>query len=297
MNGTSPTALARAPGTAYVEGLALWTPHLPGWPQAAAALRDERAATAGGAPGAPARPEPKGLPPNERRRAPDSVRVALVVAEQAVAMAGRDAATMPSIFTSAHGDLPMLDALLRTLASEPALLSPMRFHHSVHNAPSGYWAMASASHAASTALAAYDHSFGAGLLEALSQLAADEEAVLLAGCDTEATGALTSVNASRGLMGVALVLAPAASPRARMALRWRTVPQAPGWDAMVARAIPGRYRAGEALASGNALADALPLFEALAHAERGHSSAVHLRCGSGLALELHVRPCVEAGQA
>jgi hypothetical protein len=59
---------------------------------------------------------------------------------------------------------------------DPLALSPTRFHHSVHNAASGYWAMASHSMAASTALSAFQNSFAAGLLEAATQCAADEQA-------------------------------------------------------------------------------------------------------------------------
>jgi hypothetical protein len=274
---------------AFIDGIALWTPALPGWNHAAPALRgvanppaDIAAATAN-APAQPARPAPTGLAANERRRAPDSVLVALQVAEQAVAMSGHAAATMPSVFTSAHGDLPIIDALARTLAGDPRLLSPTRFHHSVHNAPSGYWAIASGSHAASTALAAYDHSFGAGLLEALAQLASTGAPVLLAGCDTEAVGPLASVNTSRGLLGVALVLAARPGPRSRFVLRWQIGAQA---DAAPAALEAPRSAAGRALAT-NALADALPLFEALA---AGKDTTVAVRCGPSLALRLTLRP-------
>ena len=105
------------------------------------------------------------LAANERRRAPVTVLLALEVASAAVAASGHAAATLASVFTSAHGDLPITDTLCRTLAEQPLALSPTRFHHSVHNAASGSWAMASGSHAASTALAAGGHSFAAGLLE------------------------------------------------------------------------------------------------------------------------------------
>lgn len=265
---------------AFIDGIGMWTPALPGWSEAAPALRGEAVpeATAG----APARAAPTGLAANERRRAPDSVLVALQVAEQAVAMSGHAAASLASVYTSAHGDLPIVDALARTLATEPGLLSPTRFHHSVHNAPSGYWAIASGSHATSTALAAYDQSFGAGLLEALAQLASSGQPVLLVGCDTQAVGALASVNTSRGLLGVALVLAARPRPRSRFVLRWQTG-EAPA-------AIDGpASTAGRALAT-NALADALPLFEALAS---GGGTTLPLRCGAGIALRLELRALPE----
>jgi len=270
---------------AFVDGIALWTPSLPGWAEAAAALSGERPAGEAAPGPTPARPTPTGLAANERRRAPDSVLVALHVAEQAVAMSGHAAGTLASVFTSAHGDLPIVDALARTLAADPRLLSPTRFHHSVHNAPSGYWAIASGSHAASTALAAYDHSFGAGLLEALVHVAAEHEPVLLTGCDTEAVGTLASVNTSRGLLGVALMLSPRPGARCRFVLRWR-VRDAGDVDA------PPPGAPGATPMAANALADALPLYVALA---RGTETTVALRCGPAVVLQVDVRPC--AGEA
>ena len=49
-----------------------------------------------------------------------------------------------------------------------AQLSPTRFHNSVHNAPAGYWGIATGAHGPHRLrLCAYDASFAAGLLEAL----------------------------------------------------------------------------------------------------------------------------------
>jgi hypothetical protein len=262
----------------YVEGLALWSPTLPGWALASPALRGERLPFAETA---AARPSPALLAANERRRAPDGVLVALEVAAAAVAMAGRDAATLPSVFTSAHGDLAIVDGLCSTLAANPTLLSPTRFHHSVHNAASGYWAMATGCHAPSSAVAGFEASFALGLLEAATQVATEHTPVLLAGFDTEARGALASVTRSRGLLGVALVLAPGRSAAARAVLDWST---APGQAALP----PLRSPAARALA-GNALADALPLFEALARLEAGSGEEEHLRLPLGPTGVLHVR--------
>lgn len=240
----------------YVEGHALWTPAAPG-----------------------ERPAPALLAANERRRAPDSVLVALEVALAAVAQSGREAATLASVFASAHGDLAIVDALCRTLASDPTLLSPTRFHHSVHNAASGYWAIGSAAHAPSSAVAGYTASFAAGLLEAASQCAADRRPVLLVGFDTDARGPLDSVNTSRGLLGVALVLAPGRSERSRWQLDWSLVPATDAPPAPVPPAL-------SALA-GNAMADALPLFGALAG---GAPTRLGLALPPALALALALHP-------
>ncbi len=250
------------PQRLFIDGVALWTPALPGWAHARAALRGD--VVPGPSP-APTRPSPPLLAANERRRAPNSVLVALEVASAAVAMAGQDAATLASVFTSAHGDLAIVDALCSTLAANPLLLSPTRFHHSVHNAASGYWAIATGCRAPSSAVSGFEASFAIGFVEAASQLAADGVPVLLAGFDTDARGPLASVNRSRGLLGVALVLAPAASAHSLCAIDWcvrggsTTLP-------------PLQSAAAQALAA-NAMADALPLFELLARAAPAPTSA------------------------
>ena len=237
-----------------VESIAFWAPTLPGWPLARAAFRGEGTPT-----DPPARrPAPAILAPAERRRVPDSVALALEVAAAAVRDSRRDAATLPSIFISAHGDLAVNDYMCSTLADQPNMISPTRFHNSVHNAAAGYWTIATVCRAASTALTAFDASFAAGLLEAATQCVADERAVLLVAYDVQAVGAIATVTKSEGLLAAALVLAPAPSTG---------LPPAPGFQASLipgpTAAAPLRSSAARALA-GNAMADALPFFEALA---------------------------------
>jgi len=275
-----------------IEGIALWSPSLPGWALAAPALRATAAeqgadpsalASEPGPPARAARPAPALLAANERRRAPDSVLVALEVASQALADAGGivGAGTddLASVFVSSHGDLPITDAMCTTLASNPRLLSPTRFHHSVHNAASGYWAIGSGSRGPSTALSAHEHSFAIGWLEAASLCVAEQRPVLLVAYDTAACGGLASVNTSRGLLGVALLLAPVAGPRTRWqmqgALRAGTAP-----------AHTLRSPAARGLAD-NAMAQALPLFEALA---TGKHATLSVAASAGTRLELALTP-------
>jgi Beta-ketoacyl synthase, N-terminal domain len=261
------------PRSLYIDGIAFWSPQLPSWDAARAAFVHPTLLSDA----IKSRPAPTVMAANERRRASDSVLVALEVAAAAVAHSGHDASTLASVFTSAHGDLPITDALCRTLAADPLLLSPMRFHHSVHNAASGYWAIASGSHAASTALAAYDHSFGAGLLEAAGQCTLSHQPVLLVGFDTEACGPLASSNRSRGLLGVALVLAGQRSAASKWQLSWSVTGQAapaPGLQSPAARQL-----------AHNAMADALPLFEALAV---GRGCELGLPAGGSSGLELRL---------
>ena len=107
------------------------TPTLPDWDRLALALCNPDQPTADGA---PQRPSPSLLAANERRRAPDSVLMALQVAQQAVVASGHDAAGLASVFTSAHGDLPITDALCRTLADNPLALSLSLIHISTGKA-------------------------------------------------------------------------------------------------------------------------------------------------------------------
>jgi hypothetical protein len=261
----------------HVLGLAFWTPRWPDWSHASAALKSPLASLPVNATAPSARPSPPLLGPNERRRAPDSVLMALQVAHDACVAAELEPAHLPSVFCSAHGDLVIVDTLCRTLAQDPLLLSPLRFHHSVHNAASGYWAIACRSLAASTAVAAGPHTFAAGWLEAASQCVADDTPVLLVGCDTAAVGPLESVNQSRGWLAVAMVLSPRAAPPGPARIDWQL--QAGATSA------PGlRHRAWRDLRS-NALADALPLFEALADKS---STRLALPLSETLSLSLHI---------
>ena len=259
------------PPTLYIEGPAFWAPPLPGWDVARAALRGEGAMT-----DPPAkRPAPQVLAPAERRRAPDTVALALEVAAAAVAGAGRNAKDLPCVFASAHGDLGINDYMCSTLVSAPTQLSPTKFHNSVHNAAVGYWTIGTGCMAASNSLTAYEASFASGLLEAATQCAADQQAVLLVGYDVPAIGPLSSVTTSRGLLAVAFVLSPVRTDRTVASLDWSLVPgaaQAPVLQSEAARFL-----------HVNAIADALPVFEALA---RGDTGALRLPLGPALSLRV-----------
>jgi hypothetical protein len=236
----------------YIDGIAFWSPRLPAWPIARAAFRGQ-----GDLVDPPAkRPMPEILAPAERRRAPDSVALALEVAAAAVRASGHAAAQLPSVFTSAHGDLAVNDYMCTTLASQPLLISPTRFHNSVHNAAAGYWTIGTGCMAASTALSAFEHSFAAGLLEAATQCVADATPVVLVAFDVQATGALASVTKSEGLLAAAFVLACAPSERSEAAFEISLV-------AAPSAFRPLRSAAARSLQQ-NAMADVLPFVEALA---------------------------------
>jgi hypothetical protein len=254
--------------TATIEGIGFWCRGLPSWDAARAHVRD------GVLPdGAPTRPSPQLLASNERRRAPETVAVALEVALAACDAAGRQARDLPSVFASTHGDLGITDYMCATLAEAPSTISPTRFHNSVHNAAAGYWTIGAGCMQASTAISAYDATFAEGLIEALAQLATGSEAVLLVAYDGEAPGPLAPHSRSSGLLGGALVLSRTPRPGAGTLRAWIEEGAAP--------APSGRLAT---LAGGNGMAPMLPLFEALA---RGGSGA-HVHAGRNRALRVEL---------
>ena len=85
-------------------------------------------------------------------------------------------------------------------------VSPTRFHNSVHNAPSGYWSIATKSMAPSTSLACFDASFVAGLIEAATQTLASGNAVVLIAYDAPYPQPLHAARPISATFGVALVL-------------------------------------------------------------------------------------------
>ena len=256
--------------SARIQGIGFWTNGLPSWAAAC-----EFARTGALVADAPHKPSPQLLPANERRRAPESVAVALEVALSACQDAGRDPRTLPSVFASTHGDLAITDYMCSTLAANPGDLSPIRFHNSVHNAAAGYWTIGNGCMSPSTAISAHGASFAQGLVESLAQLATGTEAVLLACYDSAAVGPAATLWASNGLLGGALVLvrdgAGTGGPRIEATLR---AGNAPPNDGPLARQ-----------AGGNAMAPMLPFFDALAANTAG--AILHAGPGRVLAVELH----------
>jgi len=233
--------------SAGIRGIGFWAPGLPDWSSARAFARNGERPTE-----AALRPSPQLLAPNERRRSPPTVAVALEVAQAACADAARDPRTLPSIFASMHGDLAITDYMCATLADTPQDISPTRFHNSVHNAAAGYWTIGTGCMQATTAISALDATFAQGLIEALTQLATGTEAVLLVAYDGDAPGPLGPIENTEGLLGGALVLTRDAGSgdrlRATLTAGARAAAHGP-----LARLLPG-----------NAMSPMLPLFDALA---------------------------------
>jgi len=168
-----------------------------------------------------------------------------------------------------------------TLASDPASISPTRFHNSVHNAAAGYWTIGTGAMQPATALSAGEGSFAQGLLEALAQLHAGSDAVLLVAYDSQAVGPLGEVSGSQGVLGAALVL----SCHPREGAATLTLEQVEAASAAEPGPLSRRLAA-------NAMAPMLPLLDALA----GNATQASIHAGPGQQLRLRLQPAThEAG--
>jgi hypothetical protein len=242
------------PFDSFVQGIGFWSPHWSDWGSAASGWNQHTASIP--TTNTPF-PSPRCLSPADRRRAAQTVCLALEVGQQALANSDQHADQVLSVFTSAHGDLPNIHAMCSTLVDHPELVSPLRFLNSIHNAAAGYWSQAMGSMSAHTALSAHRCSFAAGLLEALSQCEAEGQPVLLVGYDTAAIGPLRDTTGSEWPLALALLLTPHRTRRSKFRLTWK-LDHTPAEQGNL---LP----AGE---SQTGMADGLPLFERLARPDR-----------------------------
>jgi Beta-ketoacyl synthase, N-terminal domain len=193
----------------FVEGIGLLGPGLAGWSVSRPALCGQ----APFQPGDVALPPVAQLPAAERRRTGASVKLAIAVGLEALTQSGQDASGMATVFTSSNGDGDTIHAILAALATEQREISPTRFHNSLHNAASGYWALACAASAPSTSLCGFDGSFGIGLLDAAAQVTVDNRPVTLIAYDLPYPEPLRAVRRITAMFAIALVLTPQRTAR------------------------------------------------------------------------------------
>jgi hypothetical protein len=136
------------------------------------------------------------------------VKLALGVALEATASAEVNPAQIPSVFSSSGGDGHICHEICQALALPAREVSPTRFSNSVHNVAAGYWSIATGSMAESNALCAFDASFVAGLLDAMTQTLVDRHTVLLVAYDTEYPPPLHAKRPIPDALGIAMVLSP-----------------------------------------------------------------------------------------
>ncbi len=261
----------------YVEGIGLLAPGLNGWAASVSIL----SGTASYETTPLIIPPLNLLPPAERRRTPTVVKLALAVGSEALSNAGRPATEVATVFTSSGGDGDVIHQICEALAEPGREVSPTRFHNSVHNAPAGYWGIATGCHEPSTSLCAYDASFAAGLIEAASQAHVERRSVMLIAYDSPYPEPLNAARTISAGCGIAMLLSP---ERTTGSLSTIHITVAPDGGATTTMSQPGL----EALRSGVPAARGLPLLAAIA---ARHSGAVSIPYLGASVVAADVEPC------
>jgi Beta-ketoacyl synthase, N-terminal domain len=262
--------------SAYVSGIGVLGPGLPNWPETASVLSGRVVYSS-------ARtdlPTPALLPPAERRRTGRVVKLALAVALEATARAGVNPAHLASVFSSSGGDGHNCHELCQALALESREISPTRFSNSVHNAAAGYWSIATGAKLESNVLCAFDASFCAGLLEAMTHVAVDCESLLLVAYDTEYPEPIHAKRPLPDAFGAAFVLTPERSPDSLARIEVTLGDDPP--DTMSNAVL-------ESLRLAIPAARSLPLLRQLAHGEAGLTVLDYLDVSR---VVVKVEPCV-----
>jgi hypothetical protein len=264
--------------TAYIEGVGLIGPGFNGWASG-------RQILAGQQPYQSAKtviPTPELLPAAERRRASDIVKLTLATSLEAIAEASLQGENLPSVFSFSNGDGLNCHTICEMLATDDREISPTRFHNSVHNAAAGYWSIATKTMATSSVLCAFDASFGAGLLDALTQVTVDGTRCILMASDTPYPQPMFSKRPIPDNCGIALLLAPQKSEQSEKSITQIQV------SFTHEEAFKFSDTALETLRLAIPAARGLPLLQLIAKAQAG---SVVLDYLDDLRLLVEVKPC------
>jgi Beta-ketoacyl synthase, N-terminal domain len=266
--------MTRAPTRVYVESVGLFGTGFENWTQGAAILRGEQPYVATEFP----LPSPEWLPPAERRRTSDIIRLALCAGREALTSANQSITDTYTVFSSSGGSGEVIHQICESLATAEREVSPTRFHNSVHNAPAGYWGIATRNEWPSTSLCAHDASFAAGVLEAVSQANQCTQPVLLLVHDLRYPEPLNGVRAVMGMFSVALLLRATRTSEAKFSLDVSSAPVESSVS-VISNAALEKFR------TANPAARSLPLL--LAFANRANEN-VMLENVSGMRLMLDI---------
>jgi Beta-ketoacyl synthase, N-terminal domain len=271
--------MRRASSRVYVESVGLFGTGFENWVQGAAILRGEQPFVATDFP----LPSPEWLPPAERRRTSDIIRLALCAGREALTSANQAITDTYTVFSSSGGSGEVIHQICESLATAEREVSPTRFHNSVHNAPAGYWGIATRNEWPSTSLCAHDASFAAGVLEAVSQASQCAQPVLLLVHDLRYPEPLNGVRTVAGLFSVALLLRATRTSEAKFSI---DVSLAPREAPISTITMTTTQAALENFRTTNPAARSLPLLMTLAN--RANESVILENVnGTRLKLEVH----------
>jgi len=145
------------------------------------------------------------LPPNERRRTTPTINLAIQTIHP-LFRSEEDLDQISTVFASSDGDLGTDDKICKALSEPEKFLSPTLFSNSVHNAPAGYWAIATSLRTNSVSLSAGNETFAAGLVDSMAQVISERKNVLLVAYDVIAPEPLNTARYFEYSLGLAIRL-------------------------------------------------------------------------------------------
>jgi hypothetical protein len=155
-------------------------------------------------------PKAELVPVRQRRRASVLSKAFSDAYADALEPTGIDGSTVASVFGSAIGEAATMVGLLDQMWGDAAMLSPMRFATSVHNAASGMISIATENRGITTAIGADYDTPAMALLEGFGLVLSRGESVVVCCGDEAPPEDLVPDGAGWGLMTAAIVIAPAA---------------------------------------------------------------------------------------
>jgi hypothetical protein len=242
----------------YIDTIGLVAPGLPSWQEGSKVLTGETSFL----PEPLERYKPQLLPPNERRRATNLIRLAFQAGEDAIAEKDLALNTLATVFASSGGDYEIIDKICRALTSQERAVSPTQFHNSVHNSAAGYWSIGTGSQAPSISLSGFDFSFATGLLEAVMLATVEELPTLLVVYDIRPPSPLYEKRPIAASFAMAMLLSPQktglSSAQLNLRLDSATEPESHAYSNEL-----------ESVRIANPAARAIPLLELLAQQQNG----------------------------
>ena len=242
----------------FVESIGITGPGLQGWENTRPVLRGEADFVVEPVPPL----KPKALPPAMLRRTTKHIRMAIEVASQTLANADSDDLEFASVFTASENDAEITDEICRAVVSEEPFIAASSFNNSVSNAAVGTWSIARKTQHPTTCVTGYDFSFSVGLLEAASQVVAENRNVLLVSHDVIGPEPLWSLRPVQHDFGVGMLLTTQATPNSLAQLEIDLLHEPSSETTMQDDRL-------EAIRGDNPAARSLPILQLLANRQDG----------------------------
>ena len=156
--------------------------------------------------------KPKALPAAMLRRTTKHIRMAIEVASQTLEGVDTTNLEYASVFAASENDAEITDEICRAVVSDEPFIAASSFNNSVSNAAVGTWSILQKSQQPTTCVTGCDMTFSVGLLEAATQVVAENRNVILVSHDVMSREPLYSLRPLLYEFGVGFLLTPEQTP-------------------------------------------------------------------------------------